>query len=243
MSKKNIRFRDWMTKQKEDPEFSDALKDLEPGHQVARLRILRGLTQAELAERVGTQQPSIARLESGKIAPRVSFLEKVVDALSGDLEIRVVRRELAEPRTEIQKIVDRAVEYSTKAAEVESHAIYVRLSEAGVRSRQDLLEKAASARDRKKLARMIGISSKLILDQVKRLDLRRVKGVGGEYAGLLKEAGIDTVPELARRNPGRLHRKLIQTNRANNLVLRVPGRSEVTEWVKRAKELPRVIKY
>jgi len=50
-------------KKKRDSEFLAASKELEPGYQVARLRMMRGLTQAQLAEMVGTRQPSIARLK------------------------------------------------------------------------------------------------------------------------------------------------------------------------------------
>jgi predicted transcriptional regulator len=57
---------------------------------------MRGLTQAQLAEKVGTKQPSIARLESGQEAPRLSFLKRVVEALGGTLEIRIVAEERAE---------------------------------------------------------------------------------------------------------------------------------------------------
>lgn len=89
----NIRFEDWEAAQLQDPEFSEISEALEPGHQVARLRIQRGLTQIELAEMVGTHQSSIARLESGRVAPRVSFLRKVVDALNGKLDIKISSRE------------------------------------------------------------------------------------------------------------------------------------------------------
>jgi predicted transcriptional regulator len=85
----NIRFEDWEAQQLEDPEFREIAESLEPGHQVARLRLQRGLTQAELAELVGTHQSSIARLESGRVAPRISFLQKVVDALGGEMEIKI----------------------------------------------------------------------------------------------------------------------------------------------------------
>ena len=47
----------------------------------ARLRIQRGLTQAQLAELVGTRQPSIARLENGNSFPSLSFLKRIADAL------------------------------------------------------------------------------------------------------------------------------------------------------------------
>ena len=42
---------------------------------------MRALTQKELADLVGTKQPSIARLESGSDLPRLSFLRRVVEAL------------------------------------------------------------------------------------------------------------------------------------------------------------------
>lgn len=85
----NIRFEDWEAEQLQDPEFRKIAETLEPGHQVARLRIQRGLTQAELADLVESHQSSIARLESGRVAPRISFLRKVVEALSGKLDIKI----------------------------------------------------------------------------------------------------------------------------------------------------------
>ena len=90
---KNILFRDWREERLRDPGFRAAVERLEPAYQVARLRMLRGLTQEELARRVGTSQPSIARLEAGTSQPRLSFLRRVVDALGGRLEVRI---ELAE---------------------------------------------------------------------------------------------------------------------------------------------------
>ncbi len=91
----NIRFEDWEAEQMRDPEFRAAAEELEPAYQVARLRIMRGLTQEELAEKVGTKQPSIARLESGKSEPSLSFLRRVVEALDGDLEVHIAPREAA----------------------------------------------------------------------------------------------------------------------------------------------------
>ena len=80
---------DWQTEQAQDPEFVIAGHELEAGYQITRLRILRGLTQTQLAERVGTRQPSIARLESGQSSPSLSFLKRIVEALDGDLEIHI----------------------------------------------------------------------------------------------------------------------------------------------------------
>ncbi len=94
-TKPNVRFEDWEIEQMQDPEFRAATEELEPAYQVARLRIMRGLTQERLAELVGTKQPSIARLESGKIEPKLSFLRRVVEALDGHLEVRIVPLEEA----------------------------------------------------------------------------------------------------------------------------------------------------
>ena len=101
----NIRFEDWEAEQLRDPEFREAAEELEPAYQVARLRVLRGLTQKELAKLVGTRQPSIARLERGKSEPRLSFLRKVAKALGARLEIQLVPdEEEAKPTTEEQGI-------------------------------------------------------------------------------------------------------------------------------------------
>jgi len=48
-------------------------------------RIKRGLTQKELAKKVGTKQSGIARLESGKNLPSLSFLQKISKALNAKI--------------------------------------------------------------------------------------------------------------------------------------------------------------
>jgi len=88
----NVRFEDWAAEQMRDPEFQEAYQALEPAYQIARLRILRGLTQQQLAEKVGTQQPSIARLESGRITPSLDFLRRVAQVLDARVEIHIVPR-------------------------------------------------------------------------------------------------------------------------------------------------------
>jgi transcriptional regulator with XRE-family HTH domain len=89
-SRQLISLEEWEAEQMADPAFVAALAELEPAYQVARLRILRGLTQEQLAELVGTKQPGIARLESGVSTPTLSFLRKVAAALGARLEVRLV---------------------------------------------------------------------------------------------------------------------------------------------------------
>ena len=55
--------------------------------QVAAQRAARGLSQAELAVLTGTTQSAIARLESGRRAPRIDTLLRVANALDCVLEV------------------------------------------------------------------------------------------------------------------------------------------------------------
>ena len=84
------KFEDWEVSKQEDQDFLAASEQLEPGYQVARLRILRGLTQTQLAEMIGTRQPSIARLENGSSKPSLSFLQKIATALDAKIEVRLI---------------------------------------------------------------------------------------------------------------------------------------------------------
>lgn len=102
----------------------------------------------------------------------------------------------------------------------------------GIYTTEDLLEAGASRSGRSDLVEKSGISPKLILEWVNLADLFRVSGIGEEYSDLLEEAGVDTVPELAQRNPVNLHATLIDVNQAKNLVRRLPSLSMVEDWVR-----------
>ncbi len=70
------------------PAFKDSLKadlDFEISQMIIDARLMRGLTQKQLAGIVGTKQPSIARIESGSLLPSLSFLEKIAKALETNL--------------------------------------------------------------------------------------------------------------------------------------------------------------
>ncbi|MEM7097924.1 MAG: DUF4332 domain-containing protein [Pseudomonadota bacterium] len=116
-----------------------------------------------------------------------------------------------------------------------------KLKGAGIGSCEQLLEEGASKAGRNKIVADSGMSDTLILKFVNHADLCRVKGVGGEYAELLEASGVDTVPELAQRNPDNLAAKMEEVNSEKSLVRLVPSAATVTKWVEQAKELPRVI--
>lgn len=118
-----------------------------------------------------------------------------------------------------------------------------KLKAAGVASTDALLKIGSTPKGRKDLAEKSGITETLILEWVNHVDLFRIKGVAEEYADLLEEAGVDTVPELAQRSPKNLFQKVVEVNEAKKLVRKLPTEKMVADWVEQAKKLPRVINY
>ena len=81
--------RKWM----KDLKFKKAYDDLEPEFAIIRalikMRIEKKMSQKDLAKKLGTKQPAIARFESGAYNPTLSFLKKLSTALGGKLEIKI----------------------------------------------------------------------------------------------------------------------------------------------------------
>jgi len=118
-----------------------------------------------------------------------------------------------------------------------------KLREAGVRSIGALLKMGSTPKGRQEIADKSGISRKRILTWVNHADLKRIKGVERQYSELLEASGVDTVVELALRNPENLHKKMLETNEAKRLVRRPPSLKMVANWIEQAKTLPRAIFY
>jgi len=118
-----------------------------------------------------------------------------------------------------------------------------KLKAAGIGTTEALLTKGATPKGRKEIAEASGIGDALILEWVNHVDLFRIKGVASEYADLLEEAGVDTIPELAQRKAENLFKKMNEVNQAKKLVRRLPVLSQVADWIEQAKKLPRVITY
>jgi ribosome-binding protein aMBF1 (putative translation factor) len=78
----------WM----KEPKYRKAYAALEDEFAVAKAVIAArgraGLTQAELAVRMGTTQPAVARMESGRIQPSLQTLHRLARATGSRLTIR-----------------------------------------------------------------------------------------------------------------------------------------------------------
>ena len=79
----------WM----KDPDYRREYTKLEPEFQIARqiigARIKQKMTQEELAEKVGTGQAVISRLEGMNAKPSISLLQHVARALETKIKVTI----------------------------------------------------------------------------------------------------------------------------------------------------------
>jgi ribosome-binding protein aMBF1 (putative translation factor) len=77
------------TEQRE--EFDNAYRQASLAARVGEIvrdaREAAGLSQRELALRMRTSQPVVARIEAGHVAATLTSLQKIADALNGDINI------------------------------------------------------------------------------------------------------------------------------------------------------------
>ena len=73
-------------------EFDKAAAEFQLLDQFLEVRTRKGLTQAQVAERIGTTQSAVARLESGtgRHSPSLSTLSRYAQALGCRLEVRLI---------------------------------------------------------------------------------------------------------------------------------------------------------
>ncbi len=89
---KLYRYKDILKKKLKDPAFRKEYEKLDDefklASQLIKLRITANLTQKELAKKIGTSQPAIARLESGQYeSVSLAFLKRISKALGATPEI------------------------------------------------------------------------------------------------------------------------------------------------------------
>lgn len=88
---KDINFNDIKNQWMKDPKFKSIYEGLELEFQLAlelvKARAAAGLSQTEVASRMGTTQSVIARLESGKTLPSIRTLYKYAEAIGNHLKV------------------------------------------------------------------------------------------------------------------------------------------------------------
>jgi ribosome-binding protein aMBF1 (putative translation factor) len=75
--------------------YEEAKTAFEWGDRIRTERELQGVTQAELADRIGSTQPAVARLEAGGVTPSLDTLGRVAEALGFELIVEFRRSQVA----------------------------------------------------------------------------------------------------------------------------------------------------
>jgi ribosome-binding protein aMBF1 (putative translation factor) len=88
-----IPFEEFKRRLLSDPAVKAEYDRLEPEFEIAaeliRARLRAGLSQEELAARMGTSQSAIARLESGQTLPSTKTLVRFAEATGSKIEVRL----------------------------------------------------------------------------------------------------------------------------------------------------------
>jgi len=117
------------------------------------------------------------------------------------------------------------------------------LKSVGIRTSEKLLEAAKDLKGRKALAAQTGLDEQLLLKWANMADRMRIKGMGKEFAELMRHAGVKTVRDLKHRNAERLARAMAAANQQRKLVKVPPSAKLVGRWVNEAKRLSIKISY
>ncbi len=84
-------YRELLSEELKDPDFKKAWDELELEYMISsmiiKLRSEAKLSQSELAVKIGTTQSAVARMESGKILPKLDSLSKIAKACGKKIEI------------------------------------------------------------------------------------------------------------------------------------------------------------
>jgi len=92
---KQINFQNYLTEQLKNPvikkHYNEYGKQLEIAYRILQMRKQKGISQSELAKKIGTNQSNIARMEAGEQNLTTSTLQKIAWAFNKDLKIDFVK--------------------------------------------------------------------------------------------------------------------------------------------------------
>jgi hypothetical protein len=116
-----------------------------------------------------------------------------------------------------------------------------KLKAAGIVTTDDLLQKGATSKGRKDLARAAHIDAKQLRSYVEMADLLRIRGVGPEMVRLFGAAKVHNTKDLAAREAKALYDALIAANDKQKITQNPPDPKSVAAWIDAAKQLPHVL--
>ncbi len=219
-----------------------SLKLLEKWQDQAELMELKGVgpEYSEVLNRVGIDsikelayrnpQKTLDRIaEFDKKQPdvirKIPKVEEITDWISQSKEMYQEKKAKMSPKTTpIIEVEGIGTKYSKT------------LEKAGVSNVEDLI--SFDSVKIKNLSASTKISEKMIDKWAEHADLMRIGGVGPEYADVLNQVGVDSVKELAQRNPKNTLDKIMDLDKKKPDVFRKPPRlEEIEDWIEEAKKI------
>lgn len=92
--KELTKWRNYEKRLLKDKKFAQAAGKVEHEYSLAKnlieLRKKNNLSQKELAEKAGTKQPVISRIETSSVKPSLGLLERIAYAMGARLEVRFI---------------------------------------------------------------------------------------------------------------------------------------------------------
>ncbi len=94
-TQKAVGFQKYLAEKLKNPKFkkyyNEYGKQLEIAYQILKLRKQTGISQVELAKKLGTKQSDIARMETGQQNFTTDTLQKIASAFKRNLKIEFVK--------------------------------------------------------------------------------------------------------------------------------------------------------
>lgn len=113
-----------------------------------------------------------------------------------------------------------------------------RLRGMGLDTTAALLDQCATVDGMAAIAEHVGVEQFAVQKWACMADLLRIPGVRGQYAELMAFSGVDTVQDLAARNPGTLADELATVNAKEHRTEDVPDKDTLSQWIAIAASLP-----
>ncbi len=197
------------------PEYSEALNEIGVDS-VKELAQRNPKNTLERIEKLDKEKPDVIRK-----LPTLKAIESWIKEAKGKFEEKKAKES---PKMDILEIEGIGETYAKK------------LGMAGVSICENLL--SLSKEKIKELAKKTGISEKLIDKWQEHADLMRIDGVGPEYSEALNEIGVDSVKELAQRNPENTLERIKKLDKEKpDVIRRLPGLDDIKDWIEQAKKL------
>jgi predicted flap endonuclease-1-like 5' DNA nuclease len=116
-------------------------------------------------------------------------------------------------------------------------AYHKALTELGINTEQELLERARTPSLRRTLAKELKVDVALVERWIRLADIMRIEGIGPRMASLLDAAAVSSLATLAASSPDQLAHLLHDVNVAERLIHAAPAESVVRIWVEEAKAM------